>query len=117
MFVQILLEIPSVTPLRVFQLEHMLLEISSSKKKRRDLFRDFLGEIIETLKKISPCVEAGTPDSIFHQEIRLAAIGGSQSASAVMNIQARVMRPKTFTVPNLAINDPDFTLTSLFDDC
>lgn len=113
---QILLDIPTITPLRVFQLEHTLLEVTASKKKRRDLFRDFLGEIIETLKQISPRANANTPDSIFHQESRLAAAGGSRSTSAVMNIQMRVMRPKSVATQADAINDPDFTLTSLFDD-
>jgi hypothetical protein len=103
-----------VTPIRVFQLEHTLVEVASSKKKRRDLFRDFLGEIIESLKcqQISSgggrLVDGNTADSIFHQE------GGR--VAAVMNIQARVMRPKLPSVLPAIHDDPDFSLTSLFDD-
>ena len=48
-YIQILLEMPNVTPVRVFQMECALLEALQNKKTRRDIFRDFLGQYMHTV--------------------------------------------------------------------
>ena len=48
-YIQILLDMPNVTPVRVFQMECALLEALQNKKTRRDIFRDFLGKCMYTV--------------------------------------------------------------------
>lgn len=45
------MEIPDMTPQRVFQLEYQLLQNSTNKKKRRDMFKDYLAELIQLFQQ------------------------------------------------------------------
>lgn len=92
---QLLLGIPHAATRRVFQLEVTLLESSAIKKKRRDLFRDFFGEMIDLSKQLSPRPIRGgttTPENLLPNSDRNKA-----SAISVFNIQERVMRCDHFT--------------------
>jgi hypothetical protein len=88
------LETIQLDTLTVFQLEFQLLSASSNRKKRRECFKDLVGNLIERLKSINPTQEMESKESIFQvtPETLAANNVSNQLTNSILNIQFRVMR-------------------------